>query len=210
MGASRIITEIIGLDERIAALRAELDALPEEEIGSALNEQIAQLLERTGDDDPLPLPLVRAADLACGLEQTAAQILTAGLDSGNPDVRQLFGEALLTLTETGLDPIMPAVEHALATGGPAAEEMPFILAMIDDAGAPRVIERFLAADDPEVVASAIEALADAGDRGSLDRLESLVTDGRTVSIDGGQGGSAVSVGELAKEAMDVIAMDEED
>ena len=82
--------------------------------------------------------------------------------------------------------------------------------MIDDAAVPRAIERFLAADDPEVVASAIEALADSGDRDSLDKLEGLTSDDRTVSIDGGDGDASVTLGELAREAIDAISMDEED
>lgn len=210
MGAREIIDDIIELDDRIAQLRGQLDELPADELESALVGRIAKEIERTGDSDPLPLALVRLVDLACGLEQRAPQILEAGLDSDNPDVRQLFGEALLTLTEDGVDPIMPAVEHALESGGAAAEEMPFILAMIEDAAVPRVIERFLGADDPEIVASAIEALADCGDRDSLVKLEELADDRRTVSIDGGHGDASVSLGELATEAMEAIAMDEED
>lgn len=210
MGANEIIAEIMSLDERIAGLRAALDELPAAELERALDAQLRDVVGGTGEEDPLPLPLVRLVDIACGLEQGAAEILTVALDSPNPDVRQLVGEALLTLTEKGLDPIMPAVEHALRAGGTAAEEMPFILAMIDDAAAPRVIERFLDDEDPEVVASAIEALADAGDRDSCNKLEQLVTDERTVSIDGGQGEASVALGELAKEAKDAIAMDEEE
>lgn len=210
MGAREIIAEITTLDERIAGLRAELDELPVAELERALDEQLREVLGGTGEDDPLPLPLVRLVDIACGLEQGAAEILTAALDSPNPDARQLAGEALLTLTEEGLDPIMPAVEHALRKGGPAAEEMPFILAMVDDAAAPRIIERFLDDEDPEVVAAAIEALADAGDRDSTTRLEQLLTDERSVSIDGGQGEASVTLGELVREALDAIAADEED
>jgi hypothetical protein len=210
MGAREIIDDIIGLDDRIAQLRAELDSLPQQELESALTQQLGAVLRRTGEDDPLPLSLVRLVDLTCGLEHGAPQILKVGLDSGNPDVRQLFGEALLTLTETGVDPIMPAVEHALESGGAAAEEMPFILAMIDDTAVPRIIERFLASDDPEIVASAIEALADSGDRDSLGKLEQLADDDRTVSLDGGHGDATVSLGQLAKEAMEAIATDEED
>jgi len=209
MNASEIISEIIGLDERIANLRDELDSLPQTERLAALREQIAGVLGQTGESDALPLSLVRMVELACGLDD-AADVIKPGLDSANPDVRQLTGEALLTLTETGVDPIMPAVEHALGSGGAAAEEMPFILAMIEDAGVPRVIERFLSAAQEEVVASAIEALADAGDRNSIAALTPLADDTRTVSLDGGRGDATVTLGELAKEAMEVIAMDEED
>jgi HEAT repeat protein len=210
MGAKDIIADITSLDERIAELRAALDELPTAELERALEEQLREVLGATGEDDPLPLPLVRLVDITCGLDQGAAEILTVALDSPNPDVRQLAGEALLTLTEEGLEAIMPAVEHALRQGGTAAEEMPFILAMIDDAAAPRVIERFLDDEDPEVVASAIEALADVGDRDSSNRLEQLLTDERRVSLDGGQGEASVALGELAREALEAIAMDEED
>lgn len=210
MGARQIIENIIELDERIASLRTELDALPASDLRPAIEKQIDEALQQTGADDPLPLSLVRLADLACALEEDAADILAVGLDSDNADVRQLYGEALLSLTESGIDPVMPAVEHALEYGGSAAEEMPFILAMIDDAAVPRVIERFLTADDPEIVASAIEALADAGDRDSLGRLEDLLGDDRSVSIDGGDGDATVTLGELAQEAIDAISNDEED
>jgi HEAT repeat protein len=210
MGAKEIIDEITTLDERIAELRGQLDGAPVAELKQALAAQLEGALQGLGETDPLPLKLVRATDLACGLDEGAAALLAAGLDSKNPDARQLTGEALLSLTDEGVDPILPAVEHALATGGTAAEEMPFILAMVDDAEAPRQIERFLPHADPEVVASAVEALADTGDRESLAALEALADDGRPVSMDGGQGDASVSLGQLVKEAIEVITMDEEE
>jgi hypothetical protein len=210
MGASQIIQEIIALDDQIAKLRSRLDDLPVAELQQTLGQQIGQALSGVGEDDPLPLTLVRLTDLACGLDEGAAAILAPGLSNANHDVRQLTGEALLSLADDGIDAIVPAVEHSLRAGGAAAEEMPFLLAMIDDAAAPRLIERFLAAGDPEIVAAAIEALADAGDRESLDKLRALASDKREVSIDGGQGEASVTLGELATEAIDAIAQDEED
>ena len=159
----------------------------------------------------MSLALVRTTDLTFGLEDAAAAILAPALEHANPDLRHLAGEALIGLAEEGVDRIGAAIEHSLVAGSPAAEEMPFILALIDDGDVPRQIERFLELDQPDPVAAAIEALADVGDASSVAALDKLSEDPRTVALDGAaDGAEEITIGTLAGEAIHMIEMDSEE
>jgi HEAT repeat protein len=211
MDAKALVDEIVELDQQIAELRDRFEGLPTEQRTATLAELFARSLGDTGPDSPVPLALVRATDLVFGLEDAAAGILAPALDHPNSDVRHLAGEALIGLAEDGVQLIVPAVDHALGSEGSAAEEMPFILALVEDAEAPRQIERFLAHEQADPVAAAIEALADVCDPSSVEALERLIEDQRTVSLDGGEdAASEITIGALAGEAIDMIEMDSEE
>jgi HEAT repeat protein len=85
--------------------------------------------------------------------------------------------------------------------------MPFLLTDVEDPEVPRVLERFLAQENADVVASAIEAIAEYGDPSSVAALEGLTDDSRLVSIDDSSEASEWTVGRLAKEAIDMISED---
>jgi HEAT repeat protein len=215
MDARKILEEIIGLDEKIAQLRDRFEQVPEPQQAAALERVLEETRKATGEDDPLPLAMVRSTELAVALETLAAKVLVPGLEHANPDVRHLTGEALLNLVEDDVERLRPAVDHAFERGGPAAEEMVFVLAAVDDDEAPRLIERFLVHPEADVVAVAIEALADAGDEQSIAVLEDYVDDPREVKTggddeDGGQ--ETWRIGDIAREAIEMIekALDEED
>lgn len=211
MNAQTLIDQIIELDRQIADLRDRFDELPTEQRAAVLGELIARAGRETAPDGPVPLTLVRATDLTFGLGEAAAAVLAPALEHANPDVRHLIGEALIGLAEEGVGRIAPAIDHALSVGGPAAEEMPFILALIDDGEVPRQIERFLELEEADPVVAAIEALADVGDPDAVAALEKLIEDQRTVALDGADGSAGeITVGELASEAIDMIEMDAEE
>ncbi|HUT79316.1 MAG TPA: hypothetical protein VM285_16575 [Polyangia bacterium] len=215
MDARKIVEEIIGLDEKIAALRDRFEQAPEQERAAALERVLEETRKATGEEDPLPLAMVRATDLAVALEAMAAKVLVPGLEHENPDVRHMTGEALLNLVEDDLERLRPAVDHALERGGAAAEEMIFVLAAVDDDEAPRLIERFLVHKDVDIVVAAIEVLADAGDEQSITVLEEYVDDPREVKVDADdESGEQETwrVGAIAREAIEMIEkdMDKED
>lgn len=214
MSAKKLLADIIELDSRIADLRDAFDERPEDEQVGALAEVFDRELAAIGDGDPVTIPLVRAADMAVPLRGRGAALLAGGLAHGNPDVRGLAGETLLGIAEDGLAHIRPAVDHALRAGRPAAEEMPFILAATEEPDTSKTIEEFLGSADADVVAAAIEALADVGDPSSVPALRALIKDKREVAIEGedgeeGEGLRKWTIGELAEEAIEMIEEEEE-
>lgn len=205
MDANKIIEEIISLDSQISELRDKFDELPEEARAQALSGFYEKARTDIGETDPLSIGLIRATDMICGLDDNAATILALGLDHPNADVRQLAGEALISIAEDGLDEIVPAIDAALKSGSPASEEMPFILAMIDDPAATEHITRFLDMDDLDTVVAAIESLAETRDPAAIPALKSLTEDTRTITLDAGDGDpEEMTIGRLAAEAIEMI------
>jgi len=211
MDAEKIIREIVALDQKIAELRDRFDDLPVEERAAALEAAMKSALDEVGEDDPVPLALVRCADLLYGLADRAAQILAGGLEHPSTEVRHLCGECLLDLADEGVETVAPAIERALASGGQMAREMPFILALTEEEAAVPYIERFLELEDPEAVAGAIESLADLESVESAAAIRKLVGDGRTVTLDeDADGDEEWTVGQLAEEALEVLESAEEE
>lgn len=209
MDARKIIEEVISLDDRISRLRDEFDKLPREDRAAALVELFDRERKAIGADGDITIGVVRATDMVCGLEEGAAAILAEGLKHGNPDVRQLAGEAIMGLAEDGLDEIAPAIDAALEAGPPASEEMPFILAMIDDPGVTEHITRFLDLDDADSVVAGIEALAETRDPVAIPALDSLSSDPRTISLEAGDGDQEeMTIGKLALEAIEIVESEE--
>lgn len=206
MSAKETMQKMVALDEKIGGLREEFDEFSEQERDKVLSEEFDRIMKEIGEYDPMPVSLFRVADLLSGLSgDRPAEILAKGLDHENPDVRLLSGETLLQIAEEGLDRIMTVVDEAVAKGGIMAREMPFLLIDVDDPGVPDAVERFLKSEDAEVVASAIEALAELGDPSSIPALKKLFKDKRTVSVEEeGEVHEEWTVGKLAEEAVEEI------
>ena len=172
MSARETIQEIIDLDERIAQLRDKFEQFQTEEQEAVLIEAYRKMRDALGENDVLPFGMVRITEMLINYHNPpVAKLLGAGIGHANPDVRLLSGDALLHLAENGLAAILPAVEDVLAAGGLGAEEMPYLLADVEDPETPGVLERFLAQEDGDIVASAIEAIAEYGDSSSVPALE---------------------------------------
>jgi HEAT repeat protein len=99
-----------------------------------------------------------------------------------------------------------AIEQTLERGGngPALRELPWVIAEVAEPSAATLIKRFFAHDDPEVIASAIEALAQLGDPAAIPALKNLTGDKRTVVVDDGDEELTATVGELASEAITTL------
>ncbi|MFO8073329.1 MAG: hypothetical protein R6V85_15795 [Polyangia bacterium] len=211
MKAEEIIERIGRLDEEIAEQRDLFAQRPAGESAAALGSLFAAALSGTGPDDPAPLELVRAVDLAQLLPERAALLIAPCLEHESPEVRQLALGALAPLSEGGLDRLRPAIDWTLERGGEAAEEMIFLLSFLEGVDVTAQIERFLTVADPEMVVTAIEALADLGDERSLDPLRGLLDDERKIETDDGEPGPAGAeswtVGLIAAEAIEMIESD---
>jgi len=157
------------------------------------------------------LRLERLADLCAqvpGPEMTDA--LIAILDDSTPAVRLQAAEAL---TDVGYDryaEVARGVERTLDTQMHyALQELPWVLVELGEPSARKLIVRFLDNKDADVVASAVEALAELGDDAAIKDLKKLLTDAREVDIDGEEGEETVTVGDLASEAIDALGGDHE-
>ncbi len=209
--ARDIIGQIVELDEQIASLRARFEELPPKEQVEVLTAQFAAAVKKTREEDPVSFSVLRCAEMMGELDSPAvAQTLAEGLGHANADVRLISGDALHHMAEHGLDRIMPAVESALEDDGLRAEEMPFLLVDVEEPEVVRVVERFLSSPNAEVVASAIEALAELGDASAVDALEKLRGDTRKVSVDEDESPQADwTVGQLVEDAIDMLSVQED-
>jgi HEAT repeat protein len=167
-----------------------------------------------GDDDggEATLRLVRLAHLLGDLEGAeVVDLLVDVLGGMSPEARIAAGEALEGLAYDRFKEVAMGIERALERlpkNNPALSELPFLLAEVAEPGCAKLISRFLENPDAEVVASAIEALAELGDPAAIPFLSKLERDGRQVQLDeeegGGGGTERVSIADLAHEAKEIL------
>jgi len=151
--------------------------------------------------------LERLADLCAqvpGPRMTDA--LIAILDDGEPRVRVAAGEALRDLGYERYAEVARGVERALDRNadGIAMSELPWILAEIAEPSALPLIRRFLDHPSADVVAAAIEALAQLQDPEALADLERFVGDERIVTIEDFEDETKTTLGELAEDALEML------
>lgn len=186
-----------------AALRAEGDAklLPE------LREATAAALALE-DEAEASVRLVRLALLLGDLEGDAVvDLLIDILGGASPEARIAAGEALEGLAFDRFKEVALGIERALGRlprGNPALSELPFLLAEVGEPGCTKLLGRFLQNEDAEVVASAIEAMAELGDPAAIPMLAKLERDGRQVQLEDEEGGERVSIADLAHEAREIL------
>jgi HEAT repeat protein len=190
--------------------RAEASLLQNEpaELAAMLSAAVKDAKE-LADKDESRLRLERLADLCAqvpGPEMTDALILI--LDDPNNGVRVQAAEALVDVGYERYAEVARGIERALDSKLHfALQELPWVLVELDEPSARKLITRFLESKDPEVVASAVEALAELGDDAAIKDLKKLLDDPREVDIDGEEGEETVTVGDLASEAIDALGGD---
>ncbi len=153
--------------------------------------------------------LVRCAELLADVEGARpVDLLIDVLSSDSPEARLAAGEALEERGYARFKELALGVERALdrlPPASPALVELPYVLAEIPEPGVHKLLGRFLKSAEADVVASAIEALAQAADPEAIKLLAPLQTDKRVVSMEDAEGDEAtVTLGELAKEAIDLV------
>ena len=153
--------------------------------------------------------LERLADLCAqvpGPRMTDA--LIAILDDGEPRVRVAAGEALRDLGYERYAEVARGIERALDRNaeGIAMSELPWVLAEIAEPSALPLIRRFLDHPSADVVAAAIEALAQLQDPEALADLERFVGDERIVTIEDFEDETKTTLGELAEDALEMLGV----
>ena len=178
----------------------ELVALLERETESAL--QMEDRKEGT-------MRLERLADLCAqvpGPRMTDA--LIAILNDGEPRVRVAAGEALRDLGYERYAEVARGIERALDrnTAGLAMSELPWVLAEVAEPSALPLIRRFLGHPSADVVAAAIEALAQLHDPEALADLQRFLGDSRVVIIEDFEDETKTTLGELAEDALEMLGV----
>jgi len=157
------------------------------------------------DDAEATVRLVRIAELLAEVPgDEAADLLVDILGTEHGEARLSAGEALEERGYSRFKELALAVERALARlpkDSVALEELPYLLAEIPEPGVTKLLGRFLELDSAEAVSAAIEGLVEVGDAAGAKLLEPLVKDPRTVSV---AGDATITVGELAREATDLL------
>jgi HEAT repeat protein len=204
MNARELLDALFDADRKLrdaeAVLLQQADA---EELAGALEQAAGQAIT-TVDDPEARARLTRISDL-CAQAQgpRTADTLLRILDHPAPEVRVAAGEALRDFAYDRYAEVARAIERLFerATGGPALQEVPWILAEIGEPSAVPLIARCLLHADVEVVASGIEALAEIGDETAIPMLRKLTKDKRVVQLEEGDESYTTTVGELASEAI---------
>jgi HEAT repeat protein len=175
---------------------AQLRAL----LGSAVEEAKA-----LADRHEAILRLERLADLCAQVDgPEMVDALIAILDDEAPSVRVQAAEALVDVGFERYAELARGIERAIADGRriTALQELPWALVEIAEPSARGLISRLLSHDDVEVVASAVEALAELGDPAAIADLEPLRDDERAIELDDDDSDEApATLGDLVEESI---------
>lgn len=208
MSAKQLLDALFEADRSVRDAEAQLLTESDED-------DLVKTLERATEaaltlEDPREAQgrLIRLSDLCAQVQgQRMATTLVRILNHEAPEVRVAAGEALRDFAYDRYAEVARAVERACdeKLAGPALSEVPWILAEIGEPSALPLIGRCLHHADVEVVASAIEALAELGDPEAIDLLKPFSKDKRVVELNEGNQSYSTSIGELAQEAISELS-----
>lgn len=210
------MAELLEAERRANALLDEIAALPADGVIEAVTAAISRGRARSSEQERVVDLSTLARLLGRIGGPRAADALVDLLGSEEPEVRYAAGDVLTDVGHDRWKELALAVERAIGTvptGNAALAELPYVLAEIPEPGATKLLHRFLAHEDPEAVAAAIEILADLGDTSALTLLKKLEKDKRMVSpddetVEDDERGS-ITIGELATEARILLESVEE-
>jgi HEAT repeat protein len=191
------------------ALRAHERALLERddrELAKTLTAAVSEALE-LADRSEAVLRLERLADLCAQVEgPQMIDALIAILDFDAPSVRVQAAEALVDVGFERYAELARGTERAITDGKRvnALQELPWVLCEIAEPSARPLIVRLLAHADVEVVASAVEALAELGDATAIADLTPLQNDMRPIELEDDEGAQSATLGDLVTESIEAL------
>lgn len=215
---ARRLDELFDAERAVRRAHADLAALPVGTLLPLLRATIERA-EHDTDRNDAALRMARAAELLGEIDGAEpVDLLIDVLGADEPEARLAAGEALEDRAFSRFKEVALGIERALGRlpkGSPALSELPYLLADVPEPGVLPLMGRFLAHEDAEAVAAAIEALVQLGDPDAESLLAARVNDPRTVTLDDEMGDDApVTIGELAREAVALLGRmagaDEED
>lgn len=210
MRSDQILERIFDADRQADAAEVELLQQDSASLVTLLREATHAALALDNPSDRIRR-LRRLADLSAQVPsgEMVDNLITI-LDSDDAITRLHAGEALLDVAYERYADFARSIKRLLerAHQGPCMSELPFMVAEIGEPSAVALISGFLSLEDPEAVASAIEALAVVGDPAARPHLEPLLNDQRTVVLHDEQDEPMVRVAELAKEAIEALSAEQ--
>ena len=203
------LTALFDAERTARKLHDDLAEAPTETVVEVLVEGIKKALAEPREEEA-SLQLVRLASVLGELE--GARVVDALIDilaSDWPEARAAAGEQLEELAYDRFKEVAQGVERALTrlpSGSAALPELPYILSEIPEPGVAKLLASFLAHEDAEAVAAALEVAVELGDGSLAKHVKKLVGDERTVEVaeEGEDDAAAVTIGELAEEALEVL------
>ena len=206
MSEAKNLADIFDADRHLRAAEARLMNADKARVIALLSAAVEEA-KGLQDEKESAMRLERLADLCAqvpGPEMIDA--LLRILDDEAPRVRVHAAEALVDVAFERYAEVARAVERApkAGVGDLALQELPWIVAEVAEPSAVQLIGGLLGHDKPEVIASAIEALASLGDPAGVPLLQPLVDDGRSVGLDEYDGELNSSLGQLATEAIGAL------
>lgn len=210
MSANDLLTRIFEAERNLRAAETELLDMPQNTVADVLSMATDTALKLL-DETEGALRLERLADLCAQVPgPKMADALIRMLDHDAPQVRVQAAEALRDVGFDRYAELARAIDRVLDRkhDGQSMLELPWVLAEIGEPSALPLIKRFLAHEDGEVVASAIEAVMSLGDPAAIELLQPLTEDEREVELDDAEDESA-TVGDLALEAIAALEGSEE-
>ena len=202
------LTSLFEAEREVRRAHAELLRCDRAALVATLGQSVKESLA-LGDSPEAALRLVRVGDLLGELEgPEAVDLLIDVLGGKNAEGRGIAGESLLHIAFDRFKEVALGIERALTRlpkDSPALSELPYLIAEVGEPGCVKLIGKFLTHSDPNVVSSGIEALAEMGDPAAIPLLTPLEKDSRQVDLDEEDAEGRVSLGELAHEAVEILA-----
>lgn len=211
----RVLEQLFDAERTARKLHDELSEKSEEAVLEALGDSLAAALKESREDEAT-LRLVRIAGLLGEFEgPRVVDLLIDVLGAEHPEARATAGEHLEDLAFDRFKEVALGIERALKrlpVGSPALPELPYVLAEVPEPGVAKLLGQFLAHQDADAVAAAIEVLTEMGDPASAKLIEPLSEDKRTVELadGGGDATEEITIGELASEAVALLESIEDD
>lgn len=202
MSANDLLTRIFDAERNLRSAEQELLNMPPNMVADVLA-MATDSAAALPDQAEASMRLERLADLCAQVPgPKMADALIRILDHDSPQARIQAAEALRDVGYDRYAELARAIERLLDRkhDGQSMLELPWVLAEIGEPSALPLIKRFLAHEDGEVVASAIESIMSLGDPAGIELLQPLCDDEREVELDDSEGESA-TIGDLALEAI---------
>lgn len=208
------LVSLFDAERRVRKLHDELAGADTNALLAAVEGSIEKA-RKEADQDEASLRLERLAALLGDVEgPRAVDLLIDILATDLPDARGAAGEQLEALAFDRFKEVAKGIERALKrlpAGSPALPELPYLLAEVPEPGVLKVLESFFAHEDADAVAAAIEVAVEIGDPSIAKHIEKLRGDARTVEMsDENEESAEVTIGELAEDALDIFASQDEE
>ncbi len=210
----KALSSLFDAERRVRELHDEIAQHDSEKLCDVVAKSITTAIQES-DAAEASMRLERLSALLGELETPrSVDLLVDILATDHPDARSAAGERLESLAFDRFKEVARGVERALKrlpVGSPALPELPYLLAEVPEPGVVKLLEQFLAHEDPDAVAAAIEVAVEVGEPSIAAFIEKLKDDKRTVEMsDENEDTAEVTIAELAADALSIFeAMAEE-